>query len=146
MNAYFHELVTGSKSLLTGMLVTFKAFIQPTVTVHYPRQKIDVTPNIRGRLQLVKDFETLSHRCICCNRCAAECPSSCIDLTGEKQEGVKGKVLVFYEYDYTTCSLCGTCGDVCPSGSLEFSNEYELASFSKSDFYFDLLKEVMEPK
>ncbi len=142
MNAYFHDLYYGSKSLLTGMMVTLKAFMQPTVTVHYPRQKIEVTPNIRGRLELIKDSETSTHKCICCNRCAKECPSSCIDLKGEKQEGVKGKVLIKYEFDYTRCSLCGNCVDVCPVDALDFSNDYELASCSKQDFYFDLLKEV----
>ncbi|MEH0020415.1 MAG: NADH-quinone oxidoreductase subunit I [Desulfobacter sp.] len=144
MSGYFSDLYTGAKSLLSGMAVTFKAFMAPTVTVHYPREKIDVTPNIRGPLTLIKDPETGTHRCISCNRCAMECPSSCIDLKGEKQEGVKGKVLVKYVYDYTTCSLCGNCVDVCPVTALDFSSEYELASVSKEDFYFDLLKEVQE--
>lgn len=144
MNRYFTDLYTGSKSLLSGMLVTFKAFIQPTVTVHYPRQKIDVTPNIRGRLELVVDPDTHSHKCIVCTRCAKECPSSCIDLEGVKQEGVKGRVLSQYVYNYTTCSLCGNCVDVCPAAAIQFSCEYELASFCKEDFIFDLLKEVEE--
>ena len=142
MSGYFTDLFQGGKSLLAGMAVTFKAFCQPTVTVHYPRQKIDVTPNIRGRIQLVKDPETGTHRCISCGRCAKECPSSCIDLKGEKREGVKGKVLVRYTYNYTYCSLCGNCVDVCPAGALDFSNQYELASFDKRDFHFNLLKEV----
>ncbi|MFH2092557.1 MAG: 4Fe-4S dicluster domain-containing protein [Pseudomonadota bacterium] len=144
MNGYFHDLYSGSKSLLSGMLVTFKAFVQPIVTVQYPREKIDVTPNIRGRLELVKDSETGSHRCIVCNRCANECPSSCIDLEGEKQEGVKGKVLIQYVYDFTRCSLCGNCVDVCPASAIGFSCEYELASLCKEDFMFDLLKEVKQ--
>lgn len=144
MSGYFHDLFVGGKSLLAGLGVTFKAMIQPTVTVQYPREKIRVTPNIRGRLELVIDQETRSHRCISCGQCARECPSSCIDLAGEKREGVKGKVLVRYVYDYTACSLCGNCVDVCPAGALAFSSEYELASFSKEDFYFDLLREVEE--
>ncbi len=126
------------------MLVTFKAFIQPTITVQYPRQKIDVTPNIRGRLELLIDPETQTHRCISCNRCAKDCPSSCIDLKGVKVEGVKGKVLNRYIYNYTTCSLCGNCVDVCPVNAIDFTSEYELASFSKADFIFDLLKQVEE--
>ena len=146
MSGYFQDLFSGGKSLVSGMLVTFKAFMKPTVTVHYPRQKIDVTPNIRGRLKMLLDEETRSHRCISCMRCARECPSSCIELKGEKQEGVKGKVLVKYTYNYTFCSLCGSCVDACPTDAIDFSNEYELASFSKADFHFDLLREVEEQK
>ncbi len=142
MNGYFHDLYRGSKSLLSGMLVTLKAIFQPTVTVQYPREKIEVTPNIRGHLTMVLDPETHTHRCIVCNRCAKECPSSCIDLSGVKEEGVKGRVLSRYVYNYTSCSLCGNCVDVCPTKAIEFSCEYELASFSKEDFIFDLLKEV----
>ncbi len=142
MTGYFHDLFSGSKSLIAGMAVTFKAFCQPIVTTQYPREKIDVTPNIRGRLELVKDTESATHRCISCGRCARECPSSCIDLKGEKQEGVKGKVLVRYEYNFTLCSLCGSCVDVCPTDALAFSNAYELASFVKEDFHFNLLEEV----
>lgn len=142
MSGYFYDLYAGGKSLLSGMLVTFKAFVRPTVTVHYPRQKIDVTPNLRSRLKLVIDAETGTHKCIACNRCARECPSSCIDLKGVKKKEGKGKLLAKYVQDYTRCSLCGTCVDVCPADAVEFSCEYELASFSKEDFYFDLLKEV----
>jgi len=144
MNGYFRDLYMGSKSLLTGMGITFKAVFQPMVTVQYPREKIEVTPNIRGRLFMVKDTETHTHRCIVCNRCANECPSSCIYLEGVKQEDVKGRVLSRYVYDFTTCSLCGNCVDVCPVSAIAFSCEYELASFSKEDFIFDLLKEVEE--
>mgnify|MGYP001556450359 CR=1 FL=1 len=140
--AYFKDLFQGGYSLLSGMAVTFRAFMQPTVTVHYPRQKIEVTPNIRGRLSLVVNSETGTHQCISCGRCARECPTACISLKGVKEEGVKGKKLVQYQYDYTRCSLCGTCVDVCPVDAIVFSNHYELASFNKEDFHYDLLREV----
>lgn len=144
MTGYFQDLYTGGKSLLAGLGVTFKALIQPTVTVHYPREKIPVTENIRGRLRLVVDPETRSHRCISCGRCQRECPSMCIDLASVKNEDGKGKRLNRYIYDYTTCSLCGNCVDVCPVSALAFSSEYELASFDKDDFIFDLLGEAEE--
>jgi NADH-quinone oxidoreductase subunit I len=142
MSRYFTDLYYGAKSLMLGMAVTFKAFCRPTVTVHYPRQKIDITPNIRGRLFLVKDEDTGTHCCISCGRCARECPTGCIHLKAVKKEEGKGKDLVQYEYDYTRCSLCGSCVDVCPKNAIDFSNAYELVSFDKTDFHFNLLEEV----
>ncbi|MBF0397930.1 MAG: 4Fe-4S binding protein, partial [Desulfobacterales bacterium] len=43
-------------------------------------------------------------------------------------------------------SLCGICVESCPKDAIYFSNEYELASFSKDDFHFDLLQRLKERK
>lgn len=144
MNAYFKDLFEGAKSLVVGLGCTLKTFRQPMVTVHYPRQKIDITPNIHGPAELVLNPKTGTHTCISCGMCQRECPSGCISLKGEKREGVKGKVLVDYRLDFTRCSLCGTCVETCPTNALTFSNDYELAGFSRSDFHFDLLKKLEE--
>ncbi len=105
-----------------------------------------MTPLYRGHIQLVKDAETGTHKCISCGMCQKGCPSGCITLKGEKREGVKGKVLVQYDLDFTTCSLCGQCIENCRPGAIEFSLEYNLASTNKEDFHYDLLERVKEQK
>ncbi|SDE50020.1 NuoI/complex I 23 kDa subunit family protein [Desulfuromonas thiophila] len=144
MKAYFTDLFTGAWSLIVGLKVTFKALISPVVTVQYPRVKNEVTPNYRGHIDLVKDAETGSHRCITCGSCMRECPSGCIVVDGEKREGVKGKALTVFTLDFTKCSLCGACVEVCPTQALDYSQEYELAGSAREDFYYDLLKRVEE--
>ncbi|MDY0211664.1 MAG: NADH-quinone oxidoreductase subunit I [Desulfuromonadaceae bacterium] len=144
MKAYFSELFTGAWSLIVGLRVTLKALFSPVVTVQYPRQKIDVTPNYRGHIDLIKDPETGTHRCITCGMCMRDCPSDCIYLEGEKQEGVKGKVLTLYTLDYTKCSHCGACVEVCPTQALDYCDDYEVAGFARKDFHYDLLKRVEE--
>ena len=57
MKQYFSELYTGGKSLVEGLGVTMKALFQPIVTVQYPREEIDITPNYRGHIDLVLDPE-----------------------------------------------------------------------------------------
>jgi NADH-quinone oxidoreductase chain I len=146
MNRYFKELFTGAKSLLKGLAVTFKAVVSSPVTVQYPRQKIDITPNYRGHTELIKDPETGTHKCIACGMCERECPSGCITLKGEKKEGVKGKVLVKYRLNFTTCCLCGACVETCPTGALAFSQAYNIAGFDKNEFHFDLLSRLEEGK
>jgi formate hydrogenlyase subunit 6/NADH:ubiquinone oxidoreductase subunit I len=144
MKEYFLILFTGAKSLLVGLGVTFRALLQPVVTVQYPRERIDITPNFRGHTELVRDPETGSHRCIVCMMCEKDCPSGCITILGETREGVKGKVLTTYHLDFTKCSLCGACVEVCPTSALCYSHEYALAGFYAEEFRYNLLTRLEE--
>ena len=144
MRPYFSSLFYGAGSLLTGMRVTFREMLRPTVTVQYPREKIVITPNFRGHTILVRDAETGTHRCISCRFCQMDCPSGCITVISEKREGVKGLTLLSYKLDFTKCSLCGICVEVCPTSALGFSAEYELAGFDPDDFRYDLLRFMEE--
>ncbi|MCP4673762.1 MAG: NADH-quinone oxidoreductase subunit I [Desulfobacula sp.] len=142
MSGYFSEIFTGGKSLLVGLGVTFKALISPVVTVQYPREKVDISPEMRGHIDLVKDSETGLHKCIVCGLCMKNCPCGAIVVKGEKQEGVKGKVLTLFSLEFSQCSLCGLCVESCKKNAIEFSNEYEIAAFSRDAFHFDLLQRV----
>lgn len=144
MKRYFSELYVGGKSLVVGLGVTLKALVQPIVTVQYPREEIDITPNYRGHVDLVVDPKKNTTVCIACGMCERSCPSECFTVKGKKLEGKKKKTPVVFELDFTKCSLCGTCVEVCPTQALEYSQEYNLAAFSKEAFYFDLLKRLEE--
>jgi NADH-quinone oxidoreductase chain I len=144
MKQYFSELVTGGKSLVEGLGVTMKALFMPIVTVQYPREEIDISPNYRGHIDLILDPEKNTYRCITCGMCEKSCPSDCIKVKGEKLEGEKKKTLVLFELDFTKCSLCGTCVEVCPVNALEYSQEYNLAAFSREAFHYDILKRLEE--
>ncbi len=146
MAGYFKSILTGTKSLVTGLLITQAEFFKKPITVQYPHETLEMTPLYRGHIQLVKDPETGTHKCISCGMCQKGCPSGCITVKGEKREGVKGKVLVQYDLDFTTCSLCGQCVENCRPGAIEFSLEYNLASTNKEDFHYDLLERVKEQK
>jgi NADH-quinone oxidoreductase subunit I len=146
MAGYFTNILSGLNSLRAGLVITQKEFFKKPVTLQYPWESLEMTPRYRGHIQLVKNEETGTHQCISCGMCDKGCPSNCITVKGEKQEGVKGKVLVKYELDFTTCSLCGQCIGSCPTQAIEFSLEYNLASTRKEDFHYDLLKRLKEQK
>ena len=139
MSGYFSDLYQGTKSLLVGLGVTFREMLRPTVTVHYPRESLTITPNYRGHIELVPDDETGATRCITCGMCAKACPSACITVRSEKPEGSKKKVLTGFELDFTRCSLCGICVESCPADAIAYSQDYRLAGFSREDFHMDLL-------
>jgi ferredoxin len=59
--------------------------------------------------------------CICCGRCARECPVDCISgKTGKvpakatEEDREAGKVGEPFSIDQETCVHCGTCFEVCP--------------------------------
>jgi len=91
MKRYFSDLFVGGKSLVDGLGVTLKALCQPMVTVQYPREEIDITPNFRGHIDLILDPEKNTFRCIACGMCERSCPSECIQIKGKKVEGKKKK-------------------------------------------------------
>ena len=144
MKQYFSEFYTGGMSLVEGLGVTMKALFQPIVTVQYPREEIDITPNYRGHIDLILDPETNMSLCIACGMCERSCPSECIKVKGKKLEGKKKKTPTLFKLDFTKCSLCGTCVEVCPKSALEYSQEYNLADFTKEAFHFNLLKRLKE--
>lgn len=145
MGRYFSDLIEGGWSLLTGLAVTFRAMISPVVTVQYPREKIEITPNFRGHIELATDDEDRI-KCIACGMCERSCPSGCITVIAEKKEGEKKKTLTFFMLDFTKCSLCGICCDSCPASAIRYSDEYNLAGFTREDFIMDLVKRLEEKK
>ena len=136
------EVIKGAWSLILGMAVTIKAFFSPVVTCQYPRETLRISPRFRGHIKLVEDEETGRPKCIACGVCARSCPSESIkEVEGEKREGEKKKSVTKFILDFTTCSQCGICVEICPTGAITFSADYNLAGFSKEDFYFDLVEE-----
>ncbi len=129
------EVIKGGISLLKGMKVTIRTFFGPTVTCQYPRQTLPISSRFRGHIKLVRET------CRACGLCQRVCPTGCITVYGEKPQGQKHKVLKRFLLDFTRCSHCGLCVEVCPQNAIAFSLDYNLASFRKEDFVFDLLSE-----
>jgi NADH-quinone oxidoreductase subunit I len=142
------EIIKGAISLISGMCVTTKAFFAPVVTVQYPRQTVNISPRFRGHTKLVADEERPDRtKCIVCGMCERNCPSGSIKkVEGEKLEGEKKKTATVYILNYTTCSQCGLCVETCPADALAFSADYNVTSYKKEDFYYDLIKEFDKRK
>ncbi|MCL2457453.1 MAG: NADH-quinone oxidoreductase subunit I [Desulfobulbus sp.] len=144
MSGYWSDIVTGGKSLVTGLAITAREFFRPVVTEQYPWEVPTMTPLFRGHIELIGSEETGEPNCVVCGMCQRACPSGCISLDGKKNESGKGKALTRYILDFTKCSLCGSCVESCNFNALRFSRDYNLVSFDKDDFIMDLMNRLEE--
>jgi NADH-quinone oxidoreductase subunit I len=142
MSGYWSDIVTGGKSLVTGLMITAREFFKPVVTEQYPWEVPTMTPLFRGHIELIGNEVTGAPNCVVCGMCQRACPSGCISLEGMKNESGKGKILTSYVLDFTKCSLCGSCVESCNFNALRYSMVYNLASFDKNDFIIDLMKRL----
>ncbi len=168
MNAIKEAIKTVSDlwSLMVGLRVTGKYFLEPQRTVRYPWKALANTDTYKGHLELVGGVkDPFKPRCISCGMCALACPSNCLTVVkkkapkptpeeekalaeakanGEKPKDKAPKDPEKFIYDYSLCSLCGTCMENCPAGALRFSKNIYMAGYSRNDFLFDLVVELRE--
>ncbi len=139
---YFSEIGSGLKSLVTGMAVTGKELVTPKITECYPenRATLKIADRCRAELTLKYD-EQGRHKCIGCGICQMNCPNGTIQLVTkmvELPDGKKKRKLDKYMYDLGSCTFCMLCVTTCPQDALEFSNDFEQATFTRGS----LLKQL----
>ncbi|MCH5239090.1 MAG: 4Fe-4S binding protein [Muribaculaceae bacterium] len=146
---YFSEAAKGLKSLVDGMMVTGKEFVTPKITEQYPenRATLQISDRFRAELTLIYDKEG-RHKCIGCGICQMNCPNGTIQLTTKMvdlPDGKKKRKLDKYMYDLGSCTFCMLCVTTCPQDALEFSNDFEQATFTR-DSLVKQLNYRPEPK
>ncbi|MBO4955984.1 MAG: NADH-quinone oxidoreductase subunit I [Muribaculaceae bacterium] len=148
---YFSSLGSGITSLIKGMQVTGKEFITPKITERYPenRDTHKVPGRFRAVLELIYDAEG-NHKCIACGICERNCPNGTITLTTkmvDTPDGKKKRKLDRYQYDLGSCTFCQLCVTSCPQNALQFSNDFEQATFTRDKLVKKLnyLPEKEEP-
>lgn len=148
-------------SLMVGLKVTGKYFLEPQRTVRYPWKAVSNIATYKAHLIMVPAKDPSKPKCISCGMCALACPSNCLTVVkrkapkptpeeekaaaeakakGEKVKDKTPKDPEKFIYDYTLCSLCGTCMENCPVGALAFRGDVYVAGYSRKDFHFDLVE------
>jgi len=117
-------------------------------TEQYPRERPRIAERFRGAPRLNLNPETGETLCIACNLCAMACPENCIEVGAysrpvlEDGKPRKKKVLTTFIFDTSRCMFCNLCAEACPTDCLELTQEFELASYSRSSFVWD--REMLE--
>ncbi|MBO4315800.1 MAG: NADH-quinone oxidoreductase subunit I [Prevotella sp.] len=149
-NSYFGELADGIKTLATGLKVTLKEYFSPKSTEQYPENRkttLHVAKRHRGRL-VFKRNEDGSYKCTACTLCEKACPNGTIKITSEMREdpetGKKKRHLIDYRYDLGDCMFGQLCTNACNFDAIEFTNDFENATFDRDALVLHLDKEVYD--
>ena len=145
---YIKEVLSGVKTLLTGMKVTgyyFSHARTEIITQQYPenREELKMFDRFRGEVIMPHD-ENNEHRCTGCSACEVACPNGTIEIISdrkENEEGKKKKVLDQFIYHLQMCTMCGLCIPSCPTDAIIMGQEFEHAVFDRAD----LTKLLNEP-
>src|SRR5215469_18176403 len=123
--------------LFHGLWVTFRNQNPKYIyTEQYPTEMPKVAERYRGAPRLNS-----------CNLCALACPENLIVVTSVRNEETRRKELAAFTYDLSRCMFCGLCEDACPVDALEFTQDFELASYTRQGGIWDrqMLEEGPRP-
>ena len=126
------------QELLSGMWLTLKYVFRPKVTINYPYEKGPLSPRFRGE-QALRRYPNGEERCIACKLCEAVCPALAITIEAEPREDGSRRT-TRYDIDMTKCIYCGLCQEACPVDAIVEGPNFEFATETREELYFDKAK------
>ena len=133
--SYLRKVFTGFYSLVQGMDITLKYFINPktVITQQYPenRDTLEMFERFRGPLFMPHD-EKGENTCTACGICEKACPNGSISVLATKDISGR-KVLGKYIYRISQCAFCGLCVEACPFGAIKMTQDFELTVYDPSE-------------
>ena len=116
--------------LIQGMIVTWKHFLGPKITIMYPEEEIPKSDRFRGLHALMR-YENGEERCIGCKLCEIICPAKAITIeTTERDDGSRRTTR--YEIDLFKCIFCGYCEEACPVDSIVQTEIYDYCFYDRN--------------
>jgi NADH-quinone oxidoreductase subunit I len=121
--------------LLFGMALTFRYFFRTKVTINYPFEKGPLSPRFRGEHAL-RRYPNGEERCIACKLCEAVCPAQAITIEAEPRDDGSRRA-TRYDLDMVKCIYCGMCEKACPVDAIVEGPNFEYATETREDLYYD---------
>lgn len=142
--ARFFRLIkrTFKGELFMGLWVVLREIFKKRHTLHYPFEKLDLSPRYRSVHRLMRFIESENERCIGCGLCEKICVSNCISMQTALGDDGRKKI-INYSINYGRCVYCGDCADVCPELAIVHGREYEFASEQRA--YFGYKDDLLTP-
>jgi len=140
--SYFGNIFRGIKTLLTGMSVTGKVFLnnnKNSITQQYPenRDTLKMFNRFRGEVVMPHD-ENNEHRCTGCQKCELACPNGTIEIIWDRkvdpETGKKKKMIDKHIYHLGMCTMCGLCIEACPTDAIVWAQNYENSVYDRTKF------------
>ncbi|MCI5148276.1 MAG: 4Fe-4S dicluster domain-containing protein [Candidatus Electrothrix sp. MAN1_4] len=141
-NRYLKKICTGFYSLVQGMEITVKYFLNPktVITQQYPenRDTLKMFDRFRGPVSMPHN-ENGENNCTGCGICEKACPNGSISVLATKDLSGR-KVLGQYIYRAGQCTFCGLCVESCHFGAIELARDFELTVYDKNELIWVLNK------
>lgn len=126
-------------AFLTDFISAFGLGIQEMfrrkATVNYPFEKNPVSPRFRGEHAL-RRYPNGEERCIACKLCEAICPAQAITIEAEPREDGSRRT-TRYDIDMVKCIYCGFCQEACPVDAIVEGPNFEFATETREELYYD---------
>ncbi len=139
---YLNKIFTGFYSLVQGMDITVKYFLNPktAITQQYPenRDTLDMFERFRGPLSMPHD-ENGENACTACGICEKSCPNGSISILATKDLSGR-KVLDQYVYRLGQCTFCGLCVEACSFNAIVLAKDFELTVYDQNELTWVLNK------
>lgn len=123
---------------IAGFAVAMKYFMRRKPTVNYPFEKNAVSPRFRGEHAL-RRYPNGEERCIACKLCEAICPAQAITIEAEPRTDGSRRT-IRYDIDMVKCIYCGYCQEACPVDAIVQGPNFEFATETREELYYDKAK------
>jgi NADH-quinone oxidoreductase subunit I len=131
------QLIRGALLLefVSAFALAMRFFFRPKVTLNYPFEKGPLSPRFRGEHAL-RRYASGEERCIACKLCEAICPAQAIVIEAEPRPDGSRRT-TRYDIDMVKCIYCGLCQEACPVDAIVEGPNYEFATETREELYYD---------
>jgi NADH-quinone oxidoreductase subunit I len=135
--ARLKQLIRGALLLefVSAFALAMRFFFRPKVTLNYPFEKGPLSPRFRGEHAL-RRYASGEERCIACKLCEAICPAQAIVIEAEPRPDGSRRT-TRYDIDMVKCIYCGLCEEACPVDAIVEGPNYEFATETREELYYD---------
>lgn len=136
MSSFFRHIRTWALvDIIFGLAKSFRYLFKRKVTLNYPYEKGRLSPRFRGEHAL-RRYPNGEERCIACKLCEAACPAQAITIEAEERADGSRRT-TRYDIDMTKCIYCGLCQEACPVDAIVQGPNFEFATFTREELYYD---------
>jgi len=131
------QLIRGALLLefVSAFTLAMRFLFRPKVTLNYPFEKGPLSPRFRGEHAL-RRYASGEERCIACKLCEAICPAQAIVIEAEPRPDGSRRT-TRYDIDMVKCIYCGLCQEACPVDAIVEGPNYEFATETREELYYD---------